>query len=227
MLSEYVSKAGINSPRRPTADSSVGMNVVTTYLGEILSILVHSYLLQSASSKCPLERIEQSVGGKRQSTSEMSVMKKYSGGHQREEERIQEHVEDRHVTNTLGSYQACNLSESATNHGNIVGMDCLSGFPLMQSEWKNSPGGGPCFSSFPFSAPDHKILIDSTNQHATFSTGIANMPNNFCMNIGSPKNVIRTDHLLYGNEDPRTISLQSSTDFIRHLKSRRKVHDGS
>ena len=213
-----MSKAGIDSRRFPT-DSSEDVDAVVTYLEEILSILVHSHLLQSASLKCPLERIEKSAGGNRQSTSEVSVTKKFVGDHQKEEERVQVYVEGRQVIKILDPYNSLISGSYYANHSGIVGSDGLSGLQPKESEQKiSSSGAGPCFSSF--ACPT--LVRDTTSL-----TRIADVSSNRNRNIGSAKNRVRTDHLLYGNEDPKTISLQSSTDFIRHLKSRRRVHDGS
>ena len=187
------------------------MNAVTTYLEETLTILVHSHLLQSASVKCPLERI---VAG---SASEVAVTKKHGGGDQKELEKIQGYVEDRQEKKKIDPYQSSNLSRSDyANHSSLVEMDGLS-------EQRSSLSvGRPRFSPLICSTPDQKIYIhDLTSRNATSLTRIADS------SINSVKSGVQTGHLLYGNEDPRTISLQSSTDFIRNLKSRRRALDGS
>ena len=188
------------------------MNAVTTYLEEILTILVHSHLLQSASVKCPLERI---VAG---SASEGAVTKKHGGGDQKELEKIQGYVEDRQEKKKIDPYQSSNLSGSDyANHCSLVEMDG-------SSEQRSSLSRGrPRFSSLICSTPDQKIYIhDLTSRNATSLTRIADSSINSAKSGG-----VQTGHLLYGNEDPRTISLQSSTDFIRNLKSRRRALDGS
>ena len=188
------------------------MNAVTTYLEEILTILVHSHLLQSASVKCPLERI---VAG---SASEGAVTKKHGGGDQKELEKIQGYVEDRQEKKKIDPYQSSNLSgPDYANHCSLVEMDG-------SSEQRSSLSRGrPRFSSLICSTPDQKIYIhDLTSRNATSLTRIADSSINSAKSGG-----VQTGHLLYGNEDPRTISLQSSTDFIRNLKSRRRALDGS
>lgn len=188
------------------------MNAVTTYLEEILTILVHSHLLQSASVKCPLERI---VAG---SASEGAVTKKHGGGDQKELEKIQGYVEDRQEKKKIDPYQSSNLSgPDYANHCSLVEMDG-------SSEQRSSLSRGrPRFSPLICSTPDQKIYIhDLTSRNATSLTRIADSSINSAKSGG-----VQTGHLLYGNEDPRTISLQSSTDFIRNLKSRRRALDGS
>ena len=187
------------------------MNAVTTYLEETLTILVHSHLLQSASLKCPLESI---VAG---SASEVAVTKKHGGGDQKELEKIQGYVEDRQEKKKIDPYQSSNLSRSDyANHSSLVEMDGLS-------EQRSSLSvGRPRFSPLICSTPYQKIFIhDLTSRNAASLTRIADS------SINSAKSGVQTGHLLYGNEDPRTISLQSSTDFIRNLKSRRRALDGS
>lgn len=237
--------AGINPSRIPLSTTK-GMAAITVFLKEILSKLVHTQVIRSVSSNRPLGLMDESTQ-KRKKKNELltpeskvrtSTIVGYQGGWERRgakfgEGRKEEGKEKEIEIEVAELSKACTSpnprhsvkdEDEYSDDGRRTGSKSTVTHPQIKSIQKKSSPVHSCFSSSYPIAASQVIQSDSTstnaNSLAEFTDKHADSNSSYTSHT---MNGTCTNHLLYGYEDPRTINLYSSNDFIKHLKARNRA----